>query len=411
MNISERENLSKYEPRKKVDAKELDLEEIVRKSGIDIQEDDDGADSSETFDNLIDSADIIDDDSQKPSWKVSFRILIKKNAGILSILASLLILTEGIAIFRYPSWWWLPITVVGVLSAIVLIWHNARIVIKVGMSFAILLVISAFQMLIASSFVVDATQGLVLPSITILASIVFLIVASLFRTNVSKWTALQVSLIVAFMLSYAALPAGLIAAGIVSFISLIGTGCLWMSLRNMWARRKGSMPERPTTLLDYQKTKILDSIKGTKWRLAEYSKSKYPFYVLYRETDGKMIVLQSLDFRHSINESQKRGLTYRYRKIEEYFIKVMLYCQYRTDPNAIVLFMDWTGALKLHDIIRLNEIDSNSAYYVGLLDMSKTRRNISKDIEDMSRRFSYPRAKQGSVKRFEHFSLSERKVS
>ena len=64
--------------------------------------------------------------------------------------------------------------------------------------------------------------------------------------------------------------------------------------------------------------------------------------------------------------------------------------------------------MKTYDIIGIEMSDSNNRYNIGLINMSRSRKNVRNDIIGMVNRFVYPAAKKRTVNRLRGLNV-ERK--
>lgn len=408
--------MNEIQPEKKIT--DADIKDIVELSGVlnvdndDSETDDDNNEEevhnqslSNTEKNFLKSSVTVKNDSKAAlaglSWGSTLRLFIRKNSEMLSILLALFILTEGIAVFKFTKYWWVPVIVIGGLTILTFLWKNSKATLKAIIAIIIMAVVISFQMLFGTSYSMSSVEAIIIPAFTMSAFFIFICISYLIDTNVSRWSASIAGLILGFILSYAFITLGLFMSALASAIGIILGGIIWMLTNNMVARRTGSMPARPRMLQSNQTSLLRESLKND-YDVIEYTKCKYPFYILLdknKPDDTNVIIMQPLEFRTAIVESSKRGLVYHHRKIGEYFYRVATYSRSRTDSNAIILFGDWSGTLKKYDIIGIDMVDSNNVYSIGLINMSQGRKRIKKDITDMISRFSYPHARKGNIKR------------
>lgn len=381
-----------------------EIQAIVDASGV-VNDNDDSIDDSDAPDADVD---------MMKTWKhhglrYGLRIFMKRNSEMLYIVLALFIFTEGIALFKFTSFWWVPLIAFIGIMALMIAWKSTKSVIKSVISIIVLGLCLAFQMMFASSFSNSAITGLLLPSITLCAFFIFICISYMIDTNVSRWTAAMMGTVAAFMISYGFLFFGLIPSSIASAASMLLFGLLWMFGRNAFQRRSSKMPARPTSLDSTHSMKIHEALSDD-FDVIDYDKCKYPFYVLLpKDSDtGKIVILQPLDFTTRIVESARRGLIYHNRRIGEYLYRVASYARSRIDENAIVLICDWSGQLKTYDILGIEMSDSNNRYNIGLINMSRSRKNVRNDIIGMVNRFVYPAAKKRTVNRLRGLNV-ERK--
>lgn len=408
--------MNEIQPEKKIT--DADIKDIVELSGVlneqnDSEDNDDGINEksnasslSDNEKNFLKSSVTVKNESKAAlaglSWTSTLRLFIKKNSEMLSILLALFILTEGIAVVKFTQYWWIPVIVIGGLTILTFLWKNSKATLKAIIAIIIMAVVISFQMLFGTSYSMSSVQAIIIPAFTMSAFFIFICISYMIDTNVSRWSAVISGLILGFIFSYAFITLGLFMSALMSAVGIILGGIIWMFTNNMVARRTGSMPARPKMLQSNQTSLLKESLRND-YDVIEYTKCKYPFYILLDKNkpddDTNVIIMQPLEFKTAIIESSKRGLVYHHRKIGEYFYKVATYSRSRTDSNAIILFGDWSGTLKKYGIIGIDMVDSNNVYSIGLINMSQGRKRIRKDITDMISRFSYPHARKGNIKR------------
>ena len=330
---------------------------------------------------------------------------IKRNEDRFYIILAVLIFTEGVVLLEYRVYWWIPLIAVPALGAVLLIWKNHRVIIKVLISIIVVIIASAFSMLSATSFSNSASSGIAAPLGIISGAFLFILCSYCFDTNASRWTALQVATIAAFIVSYSFIVLGSVAMMVSSIITMMVVGSLWMLLANAWNRRSSGMPVRPRNIQGYMTEKMREAL-GNGWNVA-VSDTKYPFHVAVKDDDDRLFVFVPLDFAHRLYVHRKRGIVYRNRKVGEYFYKVLSYARHKTDENAVILIEDWTGTSESYETMAIPVKDSESSHeYTRIIDMSQNNSDIRNDIQDIMDTFDY---KGISEKRSSHImdSLSK----
>ena len=399
-----------------------DLKEIVASSGIEelrkaYADEHDGIDGIDDggIDNEPDDERDVRLDSSKTAEErsrahasLAVRMFLKRNAEMLYILLALFIFTEGIALTKLPRWWWVPVVGDLAVLALIIAWRSSKSILKALFSFCVLVFATAFQMLFATAYTGLPNVGVLVPATMVCAYFIFISISYMIDTNVSRWGAGGMGVLAGFIASYGLIAGGIIPSCIGAGAGMILGGIIWMHARNLWQRRSYNMPLRPRTL-DGSKTKLLrDSLKND-YDVLEYTKGRYPFWMLLPKNGGKdkIAVIQPLGFQTHLVDSAKRGLTYRHRRIGEYFYKVASYCRSRTDSNAVIMFADCSGTLKIHDIIGIEMADSNDPYHVGLVDISNRQRTVRNDIIETMNRFVYPVANERTIRRLRSYANND----
>lgn len=324
-----------------------------------------------------------------------------RNAGIISALATLFIIFEGLTMVFVPSKWWIPIIALLVLSVIALSWSNHRMIIKAAVTILILAFVASFSMLAAVSFTGDAGRSLVVPLSFVLGlSLLLLITYIGLDTGASRWNAAQLSLIVAFVVSYMLLTAGPMVMMASVLISMIITGCLWMKLAPMWASRSGGMPSRPD-MIEERHTERLTVALGDQWHVTARTDLKHPLHVARKDGDGRLLALIPMDFASPLHMGRKHGLTYRGRKAEKYLYSVLAYARAHTAENAITIIEDLTGTSEYFGkIIRIPVPDSQTSHEnTVIIDLSGSLKEIGDDIEGIMDTFDYPEVPERIVRK------------
>lgn len=324
-----------------------------------------------------------------------------RNAGIISALATLFIIFEGLTMVFVPSKWWIPIIGLLVLSVIFISWSNHRMIIKAGVTLLILAFVASFSMLATVSFTGDAARSLVVPLSFVLGlSLLLLITYIGLDTGASRWNAAQISLIVAFVVSYMLLTAGPTVMMASVLISMIITGCLWMKLAPMWASRSGGMPSRPD-MIEERHTERLSVALGDEWHVTVRTDLKHPLHVARKDGDGRLLVLIPMDFASPLRMGRKHGLTYRGRGVEKYLYSVLAYARAHTAENAITIIEDLTGGSEYFGkIIRIPVPDSQTSHEnTSIIDLSGSLKEISNDIEGIMETFDYPEVPERTARK------------
>lgn len=405
-----------------------DLKELIESSGIkELQKayadehDGDGHDGNAGNNADIDGSDDDGRDARLDSSKtveargrahasLAVRMFLKRNAEMLYILLALFVFAEGIAITKMPRWWWIPIAGGLAMLALAVAWRSSKSILKAMLSLCVLAVAAAFQMLFATAYTGLPDVAVLVPATLVCSYFIFISVSYMMDTNVSRWGAGCMGVLAGFIASYGSIAGGIMPSCIGAGVGMMLGGIIWMHVRNIWQRRSQGMPLRPR-VLDGNKTRLLKDALKDDYDVIEYTKGKYPFWMLLPK-DGrkdKMAVIQPLDFQTHLVDSASRGLTYRHRRVGEYFYKVASYCRSRTDPNAVIMFADCTGALKMHDIIGIELADSNEPYHVGLVDISNKERTVRNDIIETMNRFVYPVASERTIRRLRSYANNDDK--
>lgn len=328
----------------------------------------------------------------------AIKIFLKKNAEMLYILLALFIFTEGIAITKLTKWWWVPIIGAIIMLTIMVAWKSSKVMLKALFSIIVLAFVIAFQMLFATAYTMTPTVAVLIPAVELSSYFIFISISYMIDTNVSRWGAAGMGAISGFIASYGFLSGGVIPSCLGAAFGTILGGIVWMYARNMWQRRSANMP-LPPRVLDSSKTNHLKEALKDDYDVITYEKGKYPFWILLPKENekDKIAVIQPLDFKTHIVDSAKRGLTYRHRRIGEYLYKMASYDRSKTDSNAVIMFADCTGTLKIHDIIGIELADSNDQYHVALVDLSNNSRTVRNDIIETMNRFIYPTASEKTI--------------
>ena len=313
---------------------------------------------------------------------------LRRNSDRLYIILALFIFAEGVVLLEYTRYWWIPLLSLPVCAICILLWKNHKVVIKFIISMVFILIASAFSMLSATSFSNSSSSGLLAPAGIITGSLLFILCSYFYDTNASRWTALQISVILAFIASYSMLVFGSMAMMITSIITMLIVGSLWMLLSNAWNRRSSGMPVRPRSIPSYMTSKLSNAL-GKDW-IVETSDSKYPFHVARKNDDDRLFVFIPLEFSTHIYMHRRKGLVYRNRRIGEYLYKVLAYARHRTHENAVILIEDWSGTSESYEDIAIPISDSQSAHeYTRIIDMSQSPQTIRNDIQDIMMTFDY----------------------
>lgn len=274
-------------------------------------------------------------------------------------------------------------------------------IIKAGVTLLILAFVASFSMLATVSFTGDAGRSLVVPLSFVLGlSLLLLITYIGLDTGASRWNAAQMSLIVAFVVSYMLLTAGPTVMMASVLISMIITGCLWMKLAPMWASRSGGMPSRPD-MIEERHTERLSVALGGGWHVTVRTDLKYPLHVARKDGDGRLLVLIPMDFASPLRMGRKHGLTYRGRGMEKYLYSVLAYARAHTAENAITIIEDLTGGSEYFGkIIRIPIPDSQTSHEnTSIIDLSGSLKDISNDIEGIMETFDYPEVPERTARK------------
>lgn len=395
-------SLSKDELQEIVDLAHIDVQELKKQFDDSVptnNEDDDSV--KENKNAVLNKHKVLTDTASKVHFFTVLKVFAKKNAEALYILLSFFILTEGVALTKFTSYFWLPIVISLALLAITISWKNYKFIIKSAVSFAILLGVSAFQMIFATAYSRNPNIGLLVPAATVCSYFVFICISYMIDTNVSRWNSASIGCMFAFVSSYFFLMGGIIPSAFASMLTLMVLGCIWMLIRNRFSSRASNMPKRSRIIDSYQFRKINDSLSAD-YDVEAFEKCKYPFYVFLPKNDnesGKVIILLPLEFTTHIVNSLKRGLTYNNRKVGDYFYRVASYCKSRVCSDAVVLFGDFSGILKTYDIVGVEIADSSEKLNIGLINLSNGRRRIRNDIITMINRFIYPAINSNTIQK------------
>ena len=328
------------------------------------------------------------------------RGFILRHDGAFYGLLALFIATEGVVLLNYRQYWWIPLLMVPVLIIIMMAWRHYKVIVKVIMTMVIMFIIASFMMVFSSSYSSSTIKGLTVPLSMITGTSIFLLISYYIDTNVSRWTSAQMSICASLITTYMMMPLGLMGMSITAGLTVIIIGVILMFTMNAWNRRAKGMPVRLRSLRDSDTIRIKKAL-GSDWMIREEKSYRYPFYVLMRKGDDRMLALIPLDFDYSIKESNRRGLLYKRRRIGEYLYKVISYVRRRTDNNIIPIIIDHEGRSDAKDIIGIRIKDSNEAcVYTKIIDISKPFSFITSDINNAIQDFDYPSASPRSIRKF-----------
>lgn len=314
-----------------------------------------------------------------------------RNAGLVSVAVSAFIVLEGFAILFQPAKWWIPILMFLAISVIALSWRNHRVIIKAAITVVILAATASLSMVSAVAYSGSAEKAVIVPMAFLLGLCGFLLITYItFDTGASRWTAAQVALIVAFILTYMAVPAGLNAMMAAAVVSIILVGCAWMRFSPMWVNRKTNMPGRPT-VMEKRFTRKLTKVLGDKWEVATRDDLKHPIHVAVREGDDRLFVFIPMDFSTELYEHRRKGLTYRNRSVEHYLYSVLAQVRSQTSEDAVMIIEDLSGISGYFGhIIALPVPDSEISHeYTSIIDLSGSVAEIRDDIDHIMDTFDY----------------------
>lgn len=314
-----------------------------------------------------------------------------RNAGLVSVTVSAFIVIEGFTLLFQPAKWWIPVLIFLGISVIVLSWRNHKVIIKAAITLLILAATASLSMVSAVAYSGSAEKAVIVPMAFLLGLCGFLLITYVtLDTGASRWTAAQVSLIVAFILTYMAVPAGLNAMMATAVVSIVLVGCAWMKFAPMWGNRRTNMPERPT-VIEKRFTKKLTGVLGDKWKVVTREDLKYPIHVAVREGDDRLFVFIPMDFATELYEHRRKGLTYRNRSVEHYLYSVLAQVRSQTSENAITIIEDISGISGYFGrTIIIPVPDSEMSHeYTSIIDMSGSVAEIRDDIDRIMDTFDY----------------------
>lgn len=314
-----------------------------------------------------------------------------RNAGVVSAVVSVFIVVEGVVLLFSPSKWWAPLLLLLALSAVVLSWRDHKVIIKAAVTVAILAVAASLSMVAAVAYSGSAEKAIMVPLAFVLGLSAFLLVTYIgLDTGASRWTAAQISLILAFVLTYMSVPGGLTVMAVVAAVTVIAGGSLWMLLAPMWATRSAGMPERPTMLED-RTTRKLERALGEGWTMTVRDDLKRPLHVAMKEGDGRLYVFIPMYFASEVRERRKTGITYRHRGMGRYLYAVLAKTRAQTAEDAVTIIEDINGASDYFGkTIPVPIPDSETGHeYTSILDMSGSVADIRGDIDRIMHTFDY----------------------
>ena len=314
-----------------------------------------------------------------------------RNAGLLSAASSAFIVLEGFALLFQPAKWWIPVLAFLAMSAIALSWRNHRVIIKAAITVIILAATASLSMVSAVAYSGSAEKAVIVPMAFLLGLCGFLLITYItLDTGASRWTAAQIALIVAFVFTYMAVPAGLNAMMSTAIVSIVLIGCAWMRFAPMWVNRKTNMPGRPT-MIERRFTGKLTKALGDKWDVVTRDDLKYPIHVAVREGDDRLFVFIPMDFSTKLYEHRRKGLTYRNRSVEHYLYAVLAQVRSQTSDDAVMILEDLAGMSGYFGrVIALPVPDSEISHeYTSIIDLSGSTTEIRDDIDRIMDTFDY----------------------
>ena len=127
----------------------------------------------------------------------------RRNSMVLSVMASVFIILEGVIIWYYPSEWWKPLAIVATATILVLIWMNARTVVRAALSIAGLMALASLSMITGTSYAGSAITGTIMSMTIVFVWVLTLTISYYTPSSRSRWSASILAALAAFISEYA----------------------------------------------------------------------------------------------------------------------------------------------------------------------------------------------------------------
>jgi hypothetical protein len=339
----------------------------------------------------------------------AIRSFLMKNSVPLTGMTSLIIIIEGSVLWFYPQQWWKPLLGLFGVLVIVIIWMNARVMIRAGLSIIGLIILSALAVLTGASYSGSSLGGSIL-GMSVIFTWLFILTASYFMTSTrSRWMTTITSAAVTFGIEY-----GLLTTGDLRIILSIGVGIGIVF---------GLIVLKSDIFIHYGKNKIhilgddddhdqvhhrIDKIMRSLWPSVKSGSIKTlrgkSLWVWY-STGGLILVIIPAVMDEGLNPD-KKGFTYHGRPV----IRFLQWMQNRVDQKIpglypIVILLDVNSVnddTSVHSgIISYPSVNGAGQSYVGVVSIGRDQ-DVKIQIADCVSRFNgVPRLTDKDVRKID----------
>jgi hypothetical protein len=316
--------------------------------------------------------------------------LINENFKYISATVALFIVVETSVLYYDSSSWWKPVGLLIGLLAVLLIWKNAKTLVKSVLSIIMMLVFATFAVMSGYSLTASATGGAVWGCSIIAGYSIFLMISSFMVSTRNKWLMAIAASFVQFVVSYSFMPFGVLVLSLVGLASGVIAFALFMRSLDFFTRHSKNYPKNAT---DFDYTSLSKSMKNLSRKYHEGTARIKTNHRVYYGAGLPTYVFIPMKLDAEFKENKKGRLSYHKRNVLHYLAYWFLKSTYAIrQPNAIVVFIDtmgWNTASKDEPkILALPNANSSRSDYVGLMNGLGSNKTIMKTVRQVYMQFA-----------------------
>lgn len=324
-------------------------------------------------------------------WKRAIRQFVHANANILTIAAVCLIVFEGSVIWFYPDRWWQPLVVLLALLALAIAWKNLKSVVKFLVSIGVTIMIAALA--IQSGYYLTATSiggstwGLSILSTWALSVFLSYVIVS----TRSRWGVALTASIIGFLVSYSFMSLGVlpitiacVTSGTLASIIISKSDVLQVNSKRAFKLMRDWDHKR----MDDVMISLWPGMTSTVWRI-----NKHGDGVIYHGEGCPTIVIIPIDLDESFELTARHGLTYHGRDVRRKVLWLESKAFASTgDPAPVIILADVNSMNQQthgsYSVISVPRVDATTMSYVGVLDVTGSRRQLHDRVAGLVGKFS-----------------------
>lgn len=396
---SKPEKLDKYTPRPSVSIEDIDPEDIIDKDEIaSILSGDDVKKADEEFSESVMPADDDSDLKNAPRERTAIQNLgatvlefVRHNSTIFTVIVASLIVVETAMVLYDPHKWWIPVLSVFGIGLVVLLWANARFVLKLVGTLAVLTVCEAFAVMSGSALQNNSLGGVVWFTIMLAGFAVSLFSSYLINSNKSRWPSIGIGIAIGFVVGYAFIPMGVLIASASDAITMVLVTIVVMLAPISSFFRSRRMP-KPSRLSKEQLSVLIESMDSLSDRYKYGFLDKKNTLLVFHAEDMPTYVFIPMRFTKELKERRGRGLVYRGVRFDSWLrLKMMKIEGKIKKPVPVVTVLDLNGinedANEDAMVIDVPIIDSINVAHAGLVGMKPSRRPMRSKIRRLYEKF------------------------
>lgn len=205
---------------------------------------------------------------ERPEFVQSLLDTVQSNGTLLTGIACFLILFTGMTLVNNPSQWWIAVIAVLGFGAVIFLFTNARVIIKV----AIVVIILSFT--VTESFqygsILDqfGAGGLVWMSVTLFTFFSLMAYSYATSSGASRWSSLAVATIIGYISTFSLGVAGF-DVKISAIFGMLAAAITFIFLYKFTRKTRFSYEKMPTNLLlEKDSERILEAVELMGWEAA-----------------------------------------------------------------------------------------------------------------------------------------------